>query len=190
MIAIRLVVVMAHAMVCDVTSPSLTSPDFQACVRSASPGSPLSPGGSGVPVLFRLCSGWVGVPSGFPPWGFPPLPRRVPRREFFFAFTLHWRLACVSDAATRRIALLFSRETFLPLSVCRHTDTHTDTHTDKWTDRQIMVHATPHQGGRGGESVAHHTTPCHAMPHHATTPQWCRPLQFSGRSGLASMINN
>jgi hypothetical protein len=116
--------------------------------KHGSPGSLLSPGGSGVPVLFQLCPGWVGVPSGFPPSGFPPLPRRVPRREFVFS-----RLGSSSEQRAFRL----HRETFLPLSACQHTDTHTDRQTDRsWY--------TPHHA----KGVVVENLWCHATPHHAT----------------------
>jgi hypothetical protein len=51
----------------------------------------------------------------------------------------------------------------LTLSVCQHTDTQTHMQTDRHTERSwhVPCHAMPCQGGRGGESVTHHTTPCH-----------------------------
>jgi hypothetical protein len=174
-ITIRLAMAMAHTMVCDVTSPLLTSPDS----RHASEAHLLDPSSLLVGRVFPSCSGSVLGGSGFCrgsiPWGSLPCLAECPAWIFFLP------LGSSSEQRTfwlrRPVALLlFSRETFLPLSACQHTDTHTDRHadkqTDRQTDRQIMVCAMPCQGGRGGESVVHHAMPCH----NATMVQTSRKL--------------
>jgi hypothetical protein len=139
--------------------------------------------GRGVPVLFRLCSGWVGVPLGFPPSGFPPLPRRVPRREFFFALRLQQRIACVSAAATRRIIALFSRN--FSATVCMSTHKHLCRPTCRQTNRQTdhgTYHATPR-----GSWWRICGMPCHATPrHHSGADLWLFHRNVSDTGNKAS----
>jgi hypothetical protein len=172
-ITIRLVVAMACAMACAVTSPSLTSPDFQACVRSTARipalswwvGCPRL-----VPALFWVGRGSVGVPSLVVPFlGVPSPASQSAPQGFFFS-----RLGSCSEQRAFRLGNPSHCCSFLAKLFCHclHVNTRTPTHADTQTNRQTdrSWHMPCHTKGGVVENL------WHAMPCHATMPQWCRPL--------------
>jgi hypothetical protein len=126
------------------------------------------------------CSGSVLGGSGFRRGSLPrgsllTCLAECPAWIFLFVFRLQWRTAHVSDAATRRIIALFSRN--FSATVCMSTHGHLRRQTYRQTDRQTdhgTYHAMPCQGGRGGESVA-----CHTTPYHDTTVVQTSSLLYS-----------
>jgi hypothetical protein len=143
-----------------VTSPSLTSPDFQACVRSTSPGSLLSPGGVGSPSCSGSVLGGSGFRRGSLPRGSLPCLAECPAGNFFFAFRLQQRIAYVSAAATRRIITLFSRN--FSATVCMSTHGHPHRQLYRQTDIQTdhgIYHTIPRGSWWRICGIPYHTIP-------------------------------